>query len=451
MSRLKGFSGYFILLDNFAQAVGSFLSVVIIVRIGVIQTMVLGSLLCSPYVLYLVAPDLKCAFYCEYDPNEYILDEWFITFSFIYFSFINGIGQGITVCGILVYTGQCATPNKRGLFFSISWAVYMLSHVVGNIVAVFLLSQMDVINYVFLLAFIQLCGCFVFLTLRLPDKYVIGSSINYSFVDLVQESDKTTEDIYSTHNVSSISKPQQADISHSKEIVTPRITREIVELEQRQKQSQGISDNSYTSSKHLIWLMWKQLTSKKLLIFLPYVCWSAITIGFTKIGVDKAIINQQETGHTNITDIFIYQQRVLLPMSIGEIFGAFTIGVISDYFPIRTQMIFHMFIILITILFTLGFVFLDSSFQILSYFMSFFWGFVDGQANVHAQILYAFNSEDLVISFAMFNLLQTFVGVAVQAIQDFTLNEPISYAIYIASITIFGLISCSIIIKAYNK
>lgn len=73
--------------------------------------MALGTLLCSPYVLYLIAPDLKCEYECHKEGggqiDEYLLEDWFMTFCFVYFSFINGVGQGVTVVGVLVYTGQC--------------------------------------------------------------------------------------------------------------------------------------------------------------------------------------------------------------------------------------------------------------------------------------------------------------------------------------------------------
>lgn len=73
----------------------------------------------------------------------------------------------------------------------------MLSHVIGNIIAVYILSQLDEINYVFVLAFVQICSVFVFLTLRNPKKYVDkeGSTSlsinNYSFSDLMKENNET--------------------------------------------------------------------------------------------------------------------------------------------------------------------------------------------------------------------------------------------------------------------
>ena len=131
-------------------------------------------------------------------------------------------------------------------------------------------------------------------------------------------------------------------------------------LHSKPLQWKRVTEYSNTKGTELVKLLASQLIDKKTRAFLPYVIWSAITISFNKTGIDQAIVHKSTHGIT-ASDIFVYTQTIVLPLSMGEIVGSFVMGLLIDCCSKRVQFVTHAFIILSCICFTVVFVYINGN------------------------------------------------------------------------------------------
>ncbi len=78
---------------------------------------------------------------------------------------LNGFGAGILWVAQSAYVTSCATPDTKGFYFSYFFIIFMISQIVGNLVAAFLLRYNGQALYYWVMAALSAGGCGMFWTL----------------------------------------------------------------------------------------------------------------------------------------------------------------------------------------------------------------------------------------------------------------------------------------------
>ena len=110
----------------------SFFSTAIVNRLGIKPSLVLGAFCYFFWVFSFLCP----AFYGENrDSSLFLLSRGFIYFIVLFSSAVNGFGAGILWVAQGKYIADCASDDNRGFFYSYSWAIFMCSQILGNLIA----------------------------------------------------------------------------------------------------------------------------------------------------------------------------------------------------------------------------------------------------------------------------------------------------------------------------
>jgi MFS family permease len=80
----------------------------------------------------------------------------------------NGFGQGISQPSSGTYISECATERTKGFFFAFYWAFYMGSQVFGNLIAAFVLGELDQKYFVLVMAVIGISASILLFFLKAP-------------------------------------------------------------------------------------------------------------------------------------------------------------------------------------------------------------------------------------------------------------------------------------------
>lgn len=66
------------------------------------------------------------------------------------------------------YISDCATERNKGFFFALFWAFYMGSQVFGNLIAAFVLGELDQRYYVVIMVVIATAAAVLLFFLKKP-------------------------------------------------------------------------------------------------------------------------------------------------------------------------------------------------------------------------------------------------------------------------------------------
>lgn len=109
---------------------------------GVSRSLVIGAFGNFAFILASVLPALKRQ---HPESSLFIFSNWFIYLIMILTGIICGFGQGLLWTSQGYYISQCAQPveQNKGLYFSLFWSTYMLSQIFGNLLAAFIIDQLN--------------------------------------------------------------------------------------------------------------------------------------------------------------------------------------------------------------------------------------------------------------------------------------------------------------------
>ena len=127
--------------------------------------MAYSSLFAIPFIISLLLPAYK-SIYMDSDSvwlsNGFVYSIIFIT------SLLNGLGEGVSQPASGTYISDCAVESNKGFYFAFFWAFYMGSQVFGNLIAAFVLGNLDQRYYVLIMTGLVLISCVMFFFLRNP-------------------------------------------------------------------------------------------------------------------------------------------------------------------------------------------------------------------------------------------------------------------------------------------
>lgn len=82
---------------------------------------------------------------------------------------INGIGASILWVGQGKYINDCSTAQNRGFFFGLFWCIFMVSQILGSLIAAFLLDSFSQTVFFIVMSGFAALGFISFLFLKKPE------------------------------------------------------------------------------------------------------------------------------------------------------------------------------------------------------------------------------------------------------------------------------------------
>ena len=104
-----------------------------------------------------------------YGPSHHTLTSVLILFT----AALNGFGAGLLWVAQSAYVTSCATASTKGFYFSYFFVIFMVSQIIGNLVAAFLLRYQGQALYYMVMAVLSASGCCMFWVLKAPREEVI--------------------------------------------------------------------------------------------------------------------------------------------------------------------------------------------------------------------------------------------------------------------------------------
>jgi hypothetical protein len=96
----------------------------------------------------------------------------------IYFAAVlNGFGAAILWVAQGNYISQCAYQGNKGTYNAVFWFFYMGSHIVGNILAAFVIVNVSQVQFYIIMTLICLGSSLMFLRLKQPKSYSLLESL----------------------------------------------------------------------------------------------------------------------------------------------------------------------------------------------------------------------------------------------------------------------------------
>lgn len=127
--------------------------------------MAYSSLLSIPFVISLLLPAYKSL---DLTSDSFWLSNGFVYTIILIMSMINGLGEGVNQPASGTYISDCATEHNKGFYFAMFWAFYMGSQVFGNLIAAFVLGNLDQRYYVAIMTGLTIVSCGMMFFLKKP-------------------------------------------------------------------------------------------------------------------------------------------------------------------------------------------------------------------------------------------------------------------------------------------
>ena len=165
------------------------------------MSLVIGAFCYTFYVASFVLPAFKSQLP---DSTSWLLNRTFILSLILVAAAINGFGAAILWVAQGQYISMCANEKNKGQYNSIFWALLMSSGVIGNLMAAFVVSNVQQSTFYIVMTAFCIASSLFFLLLKQPipqpeDISSIGNSVRESTkASEVQVKTTVKEDILET-------------------------------------------------------------------------------------------------------------------------------------------------------------------------------------------------------------------------------------------------------------
>ena len=130
--------------------------------------------------------------------HSWYLSKEFIFGELIVCSIINGAGSALLLVQVGNYVSECASERNKGLYNSIFWCSLMVSGIVGNLMAAYVIVDVKESTFYMVMTGVCLASNLVFMLVPKPEKVIemkplpskdltIGNSVKISVVDMPPE------------------------------------------------------------------------------------------------------------------------------------------------------------------------------------------------------------------------------------------------------------------------
>ena len=101
--------------------------------------MMWASLFAIPFIVSLLLPAYRSL---DLTSDAWYFQEGFVYAVILFTSLLNGLGEGVSQASG-TYISDCAIEQNKGFYFALFWSFYMGSQVFGNLIAAFVLGNID--------------------------------------------------------------------------------------------------------------------------------------------------------------------------------------------------------------------------------------------------------------------------------------------------------------------
>ncbi|TNV78413.1 hypothetical protein FGO68_gene871 [Halteria grandinella] len=306
---------------------------------------------------------------------------WYTSDSAIYLlnilcSLLSGIGASLIWIGQGKYISDCATPSSKGFYFGLFWAIYMASLIFGNAISAVILEYYTLKTFYLIMYGFFWAAIILFYNLRKPIKL-------------------------------------------STNLVTKEITKQVSITEEVKE-------------------LFKFMVGKKMLYLLPTVAWTGISIGVYS-GLFTPIITESIEGDLEENEKLSKAFTAMIFLGIGEIVGGLVIGQVIDKIGNKLASLIS-FVSIIVQTVALMLYIETNNYGLLTFVMTFAWGFQDSVINTHLQETLGFEFEDNVKAYSAFNFIQC-MTVFISLNTETLLTSKLTLQIFLIAVNIFGLLA----------
>ncbi len=274
--------------------------------------------------------------------------EWFVYSMIIASALCAGFGQSIIWTAEGIYISGCCNDENKGLFYSLFWAVFMFSQIIGNIGAAFIIEVLSEQSFFLIMGIIAVSSSVLFATLKHPEKQLRKTARNTLQVDELLVERGQGHGHYDDVQVDS--RPTSLQVEELK-----------------------IAD--------MLKSVFNGLLERRYWIFLPQNLWAGISLsiysGLLVLMITYTMPNEEVSLQTE------YSLLAIAMLGAGEIIGSQIVGKFIDKFQSKKTCILNAFLTLITFILTFV-VMIDNHFNVWVFVMTFAWGVSDSAVNTHS-------------------------------------------------------------------
>ncbi|CDW90524.1 major facilitator superfamily protein [Stylonychia lemnae] len=323
------------------------------------------------------------------------------------------------------YISECASEETKGLYFSFFWGIYIISQILGSLLAAFVSENFKQTTLLIIMAALTSLSLVIFSTLADPIPQVRYLPIDDN--DQSQEDPQNRESSkihkkYKNYSAIPDNPVLQNDNNHNSNLVFAKF---------QNRRNTTISLNQEVKETLLL------IKSRKLLPLLPQLLWLGISEAIYVGILVNIIIDTQSTGNDN-HKIYISMLSMVF-FGIGNIVGSLFIGwTIDKYGNKKSAWCIILFLSIQTIV-MLGYL-IDYEYSWLTYALTFVWGLQDGSNNTLSNEILGFEFKNNSQCFAISNLCVAISASLFNCIQGFVDGQE-QYIIYTSAIGFIGILS----------
>ncbi|CDW89596.1 major facilitator superfamily protein [Stylonychia lemnae] len=427
-------------LGNFCLAlsylfygIGCLVASYIVENLGLKFSLSIAALSDTIWILSIIPP----AYSSQNDTNNgmIITNTGFVYTTQILIQIIQGICLGLKWVAGGKYISQCATEETRGFYFGIFWGIFMISMVLGSLIAAFISIHFNQTTFLFIMATIATLSIVVFSTLAEPipqERYLPAENEN----DYQSEEDDEIIKLQSCERIRLFKKCENYQAIEQKSDSCNEYNRSINQVFTIQRQSIKAAPISLKIEvKEILQL----ITSKRMLPLLPQLIWLGASIAIYSGILVIIIIETQSFGDDQ--QKFFQSMLTMVSFGAGEIMGSLISGLMIDYYGNKKTV--YMNILLVSLQTCLMFVYMiDYKFSSFAFLLTFVWGLQDSSNNTLSVEILAFEFTNNSQSIAVSNFSLAMGALAFNFIQGFIKGKE-QYLIYTTIIGFFGIL-CNI-------
>ncbi len=185
--------------------------------------------------------------------------------------------------------------------------------------------------------------------------------------------------------------------------------------------------------------LWNLCKDRRFIYITPQSAWTGISIAyFSGNLIEMLEFHAPDDGPDPAKTKHFWALLAMVLFGVGEILGSFFIGFFIDKIGSKLTVFINLAIIAIMGGVTLGYILVEK-WNVLAWFMCFFWGFQDSAINTHCQEILGFEFDDNYTPFSMFNIWQCLLVVIFQFIESTFEDNTKLYMIYTIAVTVLGL------------
>ncbi|CDW72896.1 major facilitator superfamily protein [Stylonychia lemnae] len=353
-------------LNSLFYGLGCLSASYIVDRLGVKFCLSISAISDTVWILAIIPPALSSD--KTSDDDMFYTSDGFIYTTQILIQIIQGFCLGLKWVAGSKYISECATEETKGFYFSFYWGLFMVSMVLGSLIAAFVSIYFEQATYLLFMAGIAALSVIIFATLTKPipqERYLLVDNDDYQSEKekiILQKSDSLQ--INGANNGSQeilqqdVKHDQQNNTNHNNKIVTV------------QNQNVAVTPISFRQELKEVLLLIK---SKRMLPLIPQLIWVGISIAVYSGIFVIIIIDTQTKGDDQ--QKFSNSMLALVSLGAGEIAGSILSGWMIDKYGNKKTVIMNIFLVFIQTCLMIAFL-IEYKYSWLTFVLTFTWGFI---------------------------------------------------------------------------